>query len=109
MIMKFDLAWFVNGLLASVCLLLLANFIPYFPIKPFSLVGEEVGPRLFIAGLHIHHYIFGIISIIASPILFRIYPNISLFLLGLGIVLFLDELPGLISGEIKPLYVIEIK
>lgn len=92
------------GILTGFLLLVFANFIPYIEIKPFSLVHEDVGPRLYIGPYHIHHYIFGIILLLPAIylIIIRKYLNFAWFLLGLGVILIIDELPDLISGEMHP-------
>jgi len=92
------------GILTGFLLLVSANFIPYIEIKPLSLVQEDVGPRLYIGPYHIHHYIFGIILVIISIFLikFKKFENFAWFLIGLGAILIIDELPHLITGEIHP-------
>jgi len=92
------------GILTGFFLLIGANFIPYTEIKPLSLVQEDAGPRLYIGKFHIHHYIFGIILLLLAIylIIIRKYLNFAWFLLGLGVILIIDELPNLISGEMHP-------
>ena len=98
------LSYIILGVLTGFVLLIYSNFIPYTEFRPFSIVQKNVGTRLYIWNYHIHHYIIGIVLLIPAFCLIKIkkYLNFAWFLIGLGIILIIDELPNLISGEMHP-------
>jgi len=96
------------GALLGVALLFGSNFLPFIPVQFFvlSLVKEEKGTRLFILDYHIHHWIFGaIFSIIGTALVYKKrYEAFGYFLYGLGLILIIDQLPLIISGEMHPIF-----
>jgi len=92
---------FALGFLVGLNLILWSNFIPKteFTFVIISLLSPERGTRLYIGGIHIHHYIIGIvISLISIPFYFMKKYSIFGFLLGLGIFLIIDQIPNIMMG-----------
>jgi hypothetical protein len=99
------------GIFSSLTLLIASLFIPFTPIKfgVVELSGSEItdgkpsGPRLFIGGVHIHHYVFGVILMILAVLGIFLFPKhllIFVFILGMGSWLVIDQLPNLLG--LKP-------
>ncbi len=74
------LLFLILGALFGVLLLFISGFLPLIEIiiGSFSLIPAGSGTRLYVFGLHIHHYMIGIVLLIV------------------------DELPALASGGMEP-------
>lgn len=78
------------GCLFGIILLLLNNMIS-FNIYLFSILSPQ-GMRFYMFGVRIKHWFIGLILIVVG-LFFRDEDPRSYFLIGLGLVLFVDELP----------------
>ena len=81
----------ISGMLIAAISLVIWNMLGS-QVYAFSLLSPS-GPEVYILGFRIKHWIIGLASMIAGAILYlrRIY-TISGFLIGFGMILFLDEL-----------------
>jgi len=81
----------ISGMIIAAISLVIWNMLGS-QVYAFSLLSPS-GPEVYILGIRIKHWIIGLASMIIGGILYlkRIY-TISGFLIGFGIILFLDEL-----------------
>lgn len=98
---KINNKYFWYGVFSAVFLILVVfKFVPLTEFN-LSIIGdivkptiEPAGTRLFILGVHIHHYMFGLFLIAFSYFAFlnkKINSKLALFLYGFGSVLVLDQ------------------
>ena len=87
------------GVAIGIVLLIAVSFIPFTKIAfgLMSIVPESGGTRLYLFGIHIHHYVFGVILIGLSAFAYFKWPNVALLLVGLGAVLIIDQLPMILG------------
>lgn len=100
---------FILGGFTAWALLVSTLLMPLMPVDIAigTIVPKDGGPRLFVAGLHIHHYLFGLAAMGVAYLFHRTgMRNFSYFLFGFGAVLFIDEVPDLLSGEMDPFVLI---
>lgn len=99
--MKQNEKYFVYGVLSAI--FVVAIVFRFIPLTEFtlSIIGDIVKPtlepsgtRLFILGIHIHHYMFGLFLIGFSyfaSMKKKISTKVTFFLYGFGAVLVLDQ------------------
>jgi len=92
---------FLLGVVLAIDVVILSNFIPVleFDNGIIVLTHNGFGPRLYIWGFHIHHYIYGVIMcVIGIPVICsEKYPLFGGFVTGFGALLILSQIPMILG------------
>ncbi len=95
----YDGYYVLTGFILGVLLLIVGALMPHFSLEfelpVHGLLVPSDYPTLYVGGFHVHHWMYGIVLSVLS--LFVRDQRLKGILLGIGLVMLLDDLPDLLE------------
>ena len=92
----FDKTFFIYGVSIAIICLIIWNLIGQIELT-FS-IFSPTGPIVTIGGTRVKHWLIGIVIMVFAPFIKN--AKLMSFLLGFGLMLFIDEVPELLAGTL---------